>query len=253
MLHECRCPPGYIVTEDGKNCTDFDECLNFPCHNGGTCINLGRGQGFYCECPEGFKGELCNALKQEKEMRLSTAALAAILICLLNILILVLVIIAYSRSRRPDQKFGHGDVDDDVRENIISYDDEGGGEDDMNAYDITPLRIPIDATGTPIVGKPGPGQLKDPTRQRPYPPGAHPDVGDFIRDHLEKADNDPNAPPFDDLRNYAYEGCGSTAGSLSSLASGMDDHEQDFDYLNGWGPRFQKLATMYGQGESEDE
>lgn len=64
------------------------------------------------------------------------------------------MIVAYSRSRRPDQKFGQGYVDDDVRENIISYDDEGGGEDDMNAYDITPLRIPIDASGTPIVGKP---------------------------------------------------------------------------------------------------
>lgn len=45
--------------------------------------------------------------------------------------VLVLVIVAYSRSRRPDQKFGHGDVDDDIRENIINYDDEGGGEDDM--------------------------------------------------------------------------------------------------------------------------
>lgn len=59
-------------------------------------------------------------------------------------------------------------MDDDVRENIISYDDEGGGEDDMNAYDITPLRIPIDATGTPIVAKPGhdkPGIIKD-LRQR---------------------------------------------------------------------------------------
>ena len=33
-------------------------------------------------------------------------------------------------------------------------DDEGGGEDDMNAYDITPLRIPIDPTGQTIPGKP---------------------------------------------------------------------------------------------------
>ena len=75
---------------------------------------------------------------------------------------MVLVIVAYTRSRRPSQKFGHGDVDDDVRENIISYDDEGGGEDDMNAYDITPLRIPVDATGTPIVAKSGTDKfLKD--------------------------------------------------------------------------------------------
>ena len=71
--------------------------------------------------------------------------------------VLVLVIVAYTKSRRPDKnkkKTGPSEVEDDVRENIISYDDEGGGEDDMNAYDITPLRIPIDATGTPIVGKP---------------------------------------------------------------------------------------------------
>ena len=50
--------------------------------------------------------------------------------------------------------------------------------------------------------------------------GGEPNVGIFIDDHKRRADHDPNAPPFDDLRNYAYEGGGSTAGSLSSLASG---------------------------------
>lgn len=51
-------------------------------------------------------------------------------------------------------------------------------------------------------------------------PGQEPNVGSFIEEHKKRADCDPNAPPFDDLRNYAYEGGGSTAGSLSSLASG---------------------------------
>lgn len=49
---------------------------------------------------------------------------------------------------------------------------------------------------------------------------SEPNVGLFIEEHKKRADADPNAPPFDDLRNYAYEGGGSTAGSLSSLASG---------------------------------
>lgn len=75
-----------MQTEDAKNCTDANECVNSPCMNGGTCKNLDRGEGFYCMCPDGFSGDLCNALKQEKVMRLSTAALAAILICLINIL-----------------------------------------------------------------------------------------------------------------------------------------------------------------------
>jgi len=52
------------------------------------------------------------------------------------------------------------------------------------------------------------------------PLGPEANVGIFIEDHKKRADSDPNAPPFDDLRNYAYEGGGSTAGSLSSLASG---------------------------------
>lgn len=50
--------------------------------------------------------------------------------------------------------------------------------------------------------------------------GPETSVETFIEDHKRRADLDPCAPPFDDLRNYAYEGGGSTAGSLSSLGSG---------------------------------
>lgn len=59
--------------------------------------------------------------------------------------VLVLVFVVYNRRREAHIKYPG--PDDDVRENIINYDDEGGGEDDMTAFDITPLQIPI---GGPI-------------------------------------------------------------------------------------------------------
>lgn len=55
--------------------------------------------------------------------------------------VLVLIFVVFSRRQESHMKYAG--PDDDVRENIINYDDEGGGEDDMTAYDITPLQIPI--------------------------------------------------------------------------------------------------------------
>ena len=42
----------------GANCEmDIDECLTFPCLYGGTCVNtIGS---FYCECPPGRTGLDC--------------------------------------------------------------------------------------------------------------------------------------------------------------------------------------------------
>lgn len=56
----------------------------------------------------------------------------------------MLVFVVYNRRREAHIKYPG--PDDDVRENIINYDDEGGGEDDMTAFDITPLQIPIGGT-----------------------------------------------------------------------------------------------------------
>ena len=60
------------------------------------------------------------------------------------------------------------------------------------------------------------------------------------------------ANPYDDLRHYAYEGDGNSGGSLSSLNSGEDDADLEFEYLHNFGPRFKKLADMYGR-ESDSE
>ncbi|XP_066147632.1 neural-cadherin isoform X5 [Euwallacea fornicatus] len=241
--YECTCGEGRIMSSDSKDCNDKDECLDLPCLNGGTCINLEPNLRYRCNCPDGFWGENCELIQEGQTLKLSMGALAAILVCLLIILILVLVFVVYNRRREAHIKYPG--PDDDVRENIINYDDEGGGEDDMTAFDITPLQIPIN----------GPHPEFDPNKLgfTMMVPGQEPNVGGFIDEHKKRADCDPNAPPFDDLRNYAYEGGGSTAGSLSSLASGTDDEQQDYGYLDAWGPRFDKLADMYAAPGEETE
>ena len=73
------------------------------------------------------------------------------------------------------------------------------------------------------------------------------DVHEFIGGRLHAINSDPSAPPYDSVREYAYEGGGSIAGSVSSLAS---DEESDgggggeWDELSNWGPRFHKLADI---------
>ena len=56
----------------------------------------------------------------------------------------MLVFVVYNRRREAQIKYPG--PDDDVRENIINYEDEGGGEDDMTAFDITPLQVLLSKT-----------------------------------------------------------------------------------------------------------
>uniref|UniRef100_A0A3Q3K7B2 Cadherin domain-containing protein n=1 Tax=Monopterus albus TaxID=43700 RepID=A0A3Q3K7B2_MONAL len=150
-----------------------------------------------------------------------------------------------------------GESEDDVRDNVFNYDEQGGGEEDENAFNVDLLWNPHDATpgsfypgygvprGKQPLRKDAPHNLPSPSYPR-RPPADPTDLEDYINDGLEAADSDPNVPPYDTALIYDYEGEGSLAGSLSSIASGSSDGDQDYDYLNDWGPRFQKLANMYG-------
>ena len=68
-----------------------------------------------------------------------------------------------------------------------------------------PSRLPAEEAARPV------GQT---------PSGQPPSVRSFIDDNKNQVDRDETALPSDDCRNYAYEGGGSSAGSLSSLNSG---------------------------------
>ncbi|XP_054525594.1 cadherin-15 isoform X1 [Pan troglodytes] len=163
--------------------------------------------------------------------------------------VLVLLVALRARFRKQSRGKGllHGPQDD-LRDNVLNYDEQGGGEEDQDAYDISQLRHPT-ALSLPL----GPPPLRRDAPQgrlHPQPPRVLPtsplDIADFINDGLEAADSDPSVPPYDTALIYDYEGDGSVAGTLSSILSSQGDEDQDYDYLRDWGPRFARLADMYG-------
>ncbi|XP_046725637.1 cadherin-4-like isoform X1 [Silurus meridionalis] len=204
-----------------------------------------------CPCDE--HGD-CTALGAVAAAGLGTGAIIAILICIIILLSMVLLFVVWMKRKEKERQTKQLliDPEDDVRDNILKYDEEGGGEEDQD-YDLSQLQQPDSLEH--IMGKSQGVRRVDerpvvPESQYPLRPMVpHPgDIGDFINEGLRAADNDPTAPPYDSLLVFDYEGSGSTAGSVSSLNTSSSG-EQDYDYLNDWGPRFKKLADMYGGGD----
>ncbi|NXD08992.1 CADH7 protein, partial [Nothocercus nigrocapillus] len=197
-----------------------------------------------CDCDADGIAQTCNAEAYILPAGLSTGALIAILACVLTLLVLVLLIVTMRRRKKEPLIF---DEERDIRENIVRYDDEGGGEEDTEAFDMAALRnlnIMRD-TKTRRDVTPEIQFLSRPTFK------SIPDnviFREFIWERLKEADVDPCAPPYDSLQTYAFEGNGSVAESLSSLDSISSNSDQNYDYLSDWGPRFKRLADMYGTG-----
>ncbi|XP_031314192.2 cadherin-8 [Camelus dromedarius] len=202
-----------------------------------------------CGCSSDGVVQSCNVEAYVLPIGLSMGALIAILACV--ILLLVIVVLFVTLRRHKNEPLIIKD-DEDVRENIIRYDDEGGGEEDTEAFDIATLQNPDGINGF-LPRKDIKPDLQFMPRQglAPVPNGV--DVDEFINVRLHEADNDPTAPPYDSIQIYGYEGRGSVAGSLSSLESTTSDSDQNFDYLSDWGPRFKRLGELYSVGESDKE
>ncbi|XP_064016011.1 cadherin-8 isoform X2 [Pogoniulus pusillus] len=202
-----------------------------------------------CGCSSDGIVQSCNVEAYVLPIGLSMGALIAILACI--ILLLVIVVLFVTLRRHKNEPLIIKD-DEDVRENIIRYDDEGGGEEDTEAFDIATLQNPDGINGF-LPRKDIKPDLQFMPRQglAPVPNGV--DVDEFINVRLHEADNDPTAPPYDSIQIYGYEGRGSAAGSLSSLESSASDSDQNFDYLSEWGPRFKRLGELYSVGESDKE
>uniref|UniRef100_A0A4W5NI21 Cadherin-12 n=1 Tax=Hucho hucho TaxID=62062 RepID=A0A4W5NI21_9TELE len=177
---------------------------------------------------------------------LSTGALIAILLCIVILLAIVVLFITLRRSKKEPLIIS----EEDVRENVVTYDDEGGGEEDTEAFDIITLRNPAAAEEFKFRRDIRPEAARQHGQNRGHhsPPELNQvDVQEFIKQRLVEADMDTNGPPYDSLQTYAYEGQMSPTGSISSLDSPGTHSEQDYNYLDDWGPEFQKLAELYGE------
>nr|XP_020469026.1 cadherin-6-like [Monopterus albus] len=219
-----------------------------------------------CTCDREGNMELCNTEALSSSPGLSTGALIAILLCAIILLLIVVLFTALKRQRKQEPLIISKE---DVRDNVVSYNDEGGGEEDTQAFDIGALRHPDAAAALEESAK----QRRDiiPTDTLLYAPNGRPapsasglivspvsmasrdngDVREFINQRVLENDCNPTAPPYDSLATYAYEGAGSVAESLSSLGSASSEAEQDYHYLSDWGPRFRKLADLYGAEDSD--
>ncbi|XP_038114556.1 DE-cadherin [Culex quinquefasciatus] len=240
--------------------------VNAPLQLGGAAVNLeSLGSMFnwtYVPQSKGFTGCLRNLTINDRTYNLGAPSLAknhdpgchrsvavavsfgidsnfliAIIVCIAVLLILLLAVVVHKKH----QDGWHEKDMDDIRETIINYEEEGGGERDAE-YDLTVLRA-----GPIYMDKPYGNDLRQKEANEV------PDIGAFLTDKKDACDRDGDAYPIDDVRHYAYEGDGNSSGSLSSLASCTDEGDLKFNYLSNFGPRFRKLADMYGEEPSDTD
>ncbi|KAF4112633.1 cadherin-22-like [Onychostoma macrolepis] len=207
-----------------------------------------------CGCDTDGAIQSCNATAYVMSAALSPGALIALLVCILILIVLVLLILTLKRHRKGQRM---SEDEEDMRDNVIKYNDEGGGEQDTQAYDMSALRSLYDF---PEVKNSDSGPDLRPIPQwiqnRVVGDGGPADFTVFkgyIRKKVEQADADLSVPPYDSFQTYAFEGSSSPALSLSSIRTLSTTSEQDFSYLSDWGPRFRQLAGYYAPAQPEEE
>ncbi|KAL4630306.1 neural-cadherin-like [Arapaima gigas] len=296
--HECRCPPSHMVKENatGRFCV-YTLCASQPCQRG-TCVAQSPSK-FTCLCPEGYRGRHCEVTLAvyRDELGLSFSSMFAICICFMALLVLLLGVFLWTRWRSYKglkegvyQVSAHHDGWEDIRENVLNYDEEGGGEEDQNAYDMAELQKSLQPSPAQSVQYSRsrvvhlhPALQQDAIKNSALTLGQAPaavrrdvppiktqaqiqsqpvhqprksltfssqDLARYLCEIIRDVDQHPDSAPFDSLQVFSTEGGGSPAGSLSSFSSAGLDEDRSQECLKDWGPRFEKLRALCEKAES---
>uniref|UniRef100_A0A0N4ZYG1 Cadherin domain-containing protein n=1 Tax=Parastrongyloides trichosuri TaxID=131310 RepID=A0A0N4ZYG1_PARTI len=214
-------------------CANLD--LNF-CPAGQICVDFWKGP--FCTCSSNQKAQLnddgtilaCGTVMAYSSLGISVSAIVLILVSIALLMLLVMLMVVYTRRHTP--KFDNVRPEEIKRDNIRSYALEGGGEADNNRHNIDNLRKPV----IPLEGG-------------PMPPKVFPIVDERLNSRINDLETDPNTGPYDELRMYQVEGDNVSRLTLDSLESTTDGATETIDNsrIDGWGPRFENLADIYGQ------
>ncbi|XP_026098131.1 cadherin-18-like [Carassius auratus] len=198
-----------------------------------------------CPCQRGARTPVCRAQAFLSSAGLSTGALIAILLCVL-ILLAIVVLFVTLRSKKSKKEPLIISAED-IRENVVTYDDEGGGEEDTEAFDIAALRNPAAAEEMRMRKNLQSELWRSMGTEALSPALTLPDedIHEVIKLKVVEADRDTSGPPYDSLQTYAYEGRGSPSGSISSLDLPETQTELDLSEVDNWGPEVQILSRVF--------
>lgn len=179
-----------------------------------------------CDCGDSGSIEICHN-KDMLFMESRTEIMTSILICAVIIILLGFIFMFLHLQQQRKQTL-FPEKDKECRESIFRYDDGGTREEDTEAPASGELRCST-FMREPRTRKTTSAEIRSLCRMSWQVGPDDAVIKEFILEKLEEANTDTYAHPLDSLQIYAFEGTGSSAGSLSSLESSASCENENFD------------------------
>ncbi|XP_078524924.1 neural-cadherin-like [Lissotriton helveticus] len=274
--YECSCAEGTImvVNATGRHCVPTP-CAKRPCKHG-TCVAPSPTK-FSCHCPKGYVGRKCEIMLAvfHTDGGLSFRSMFTICVCFSALLVLIVGVFLWNRWKTKTTlnegvyhiSAYHDDLEE-IRENILNYNEEGGGEQDHDTYNMVELQLSLQTSPTfslckqteNVPQKDQPSDLdvvpsrKDKTEVSLRPASlTSEEFSSYLWEVVQEADQNQEAFFSDSLKLYCTEGDGSLAGSLSTLQSATQDEDLPYDDMKEWGSKFDRLNELYSYTDQEED